>query len=123
MSDHFERFWASWPGNTATYGRKGSKAQCRKRWLARHHDTQADQIVRHVEWLKTTADWLKDGGAYVPAPLVYLNQQRWDGAEIPCETCAIDKASRSWLNDYEDAKLRSQSPAAIEARRRFMERM
>jgi hypothetical protein len=33
--------------------------------------------------MKTTDQWRKDNGAYIPAPLVYLNQQRWDGAEIP----------------------------------------
>jgi hypothetical protein len=33
--------------------------------------------------MATTAQWLKDGGSWIPAPLVYLNQQRWDGAEIP----------------------------------------
>jgi hypothetical protein len=79
----FDRFWGVWPANTMTYTRKGCKAECLKRWIARHHETQADQIVKHVEWLKTTADWLKDGGAFIPAPLVYLNQQRWDGADIP----------------------------------------
>jgi hypothetical protein len=79
----FEAFWSAWPRNTQTYTRKGCKAECLKRWRARHHETQAGQIVKHIEWLKTTADWLKDGGAYIPAPLVYLNQQRWDGADIP----------------------------------------
>jgi hypothetical protein len=33
--------------------------------------------------MKTTDQWRKDNGAFIPAPLVYLNQQRWDGAEIP----------------------------------------
>jgi hypothetical protein len=33
--------------------------------------------------MKTTEQWRKDNGAFIPAPLVYLNQQRWDGAEIP----------------------------------------
>jgi hypothetical protein len=33
--------------------------------------------------MKTTDAWRKDDGAFIPAPLVYLNQQRWDGAEIP----------------------------------------
>jgi hypothetical protein len=32
---------------------------------------------------KTTEQWLKNFGVYIPAPLVYLNQKRWDGAEIP----------------------------------------
>jgi hypothetical protein len=81
----FEAFWLAWPRNTQTYTRKGCKAECLRRWKLRHHETQAAQIVRHVEWLKTTADWLKDGGAFIPAPLVYLNQQRWDGADIPEE--------------------------------------
>lgn len=89
----FDAFWAAWPRNTATYTRKGAKAECLKRWKTRYHETQTSQIVAHVEWLKTTADWLKDGGAYIPAPLVYLNQQRWDGAEIPPtqESLAIDR--------------------------------
>ena len=33
--------------------------------------------------MKTTDQWLTSNGAFIPAPLVYLNQQRWDGAEIP----------------------------------------
>jgi hypothetical protein len=33
--------------------------------------------------MKTTEQWLKSNGAFIPAPLVYLNQQRWDGAEVP----------------------------------------
>jgi hypothetical protein len=27
--------------------------------------------------------WRKSDGAFIPAPLVYLNQERWDGAEVP----------------------------------------
>ena len=79
----FDAFWAAWPKNTMTYTRKGCKAECLKRWIRQHHETQAATIVAHVKWLKTTGDWLKDGGAFIPAPLVYLNQQRWDGADIP----------------------------------------
>ena len=33
--------------------------------------------------MKTTDQWRKDNGAFIPAPSVYLNQQRWDGAEVP----------------------------------------
>jgi hypothetical protein len=93
----FEAFWQAWPSNTQTYSRKGCKAECRKRWIKHHHETQAEQIVKHIEWLKTCADWLKDGGAYIPAPLVYLNQQRWDGADIPtpkAEVIPFEKTER-----------------------------
>jgi hypothetical protein len=40
-----------------------------------------EQIVAHVQALKLSIDWRKEGGAYIPAPLVYLHQRRWEGAE------------------------------------------
>ena len=75
----FQRFWDAWPKSP----RKGAKAECMKKWVKHYCETQTDQILKHVEWLKTTEQWVKASGAFIPAPLVYLNQQRWDGAEIP----------------------------------------
>ena len=75
----FDRFWTAWP----KHPRKGAKAACKTKWSKGYYETQTDQIIKHVEWMKTTIDWKKDNGAFIPAPLVYLNQQRWDGAEIP----------------------------------------
>ena len=97
----FDSFWSAWPANSGGYTRKGAKSECRRRWEAKGYDASADEIVRHVEWLKTTADWQKDGGAYIPAPLVYLNQQRWDGAEIPASKQDLEKAAR----DAEDRRV------------------
>jgi hypothetical protein len=75
----FERFWKAWPAST----RKGAKSECKKKWEKHYCENQTDQIIKHIEWLKTTEQWLKGNGAFIPAPLVYLNQQRWDGAEVP----------------------------------------
>ena len=75
----FDRFWSAWPKST----RKGAKTSCKARWAKGYYETCADQIIKHVEWMKTTDQWRKDGGVFIPAPLVYLNQQRWDGADIP----------------------------------------
>ena len=75
----FDRFWAACPNSF----RKGAKAACLAKWKKHYYETCADQILKHVEWMKTTDQWRKDNGAFIPAPLVYLNQQRWDGAEIP----------------------------------------
>jgi len=75
----FDDFWKMWP-NTP---RKGAKAKCKQVWIKSYCDTQADQILKHLAWMKTTEQWLKSNGAFIPAPLVYLNQQRWDGAEVP----------------------------------------
>ena len=77
--DKFDAFWAAWPKSH----RKGAKSSCRKRWDVGLYNGCADQIIKHVEWMKTTDQWRKDNGAFIPAPLVYLNQQRWDGAEVP----------------------------------------
>jgi len=75
----FDKFWAAWPKSF----RKGAKAACLARWKKGLYEHCADQIIKHVEWQKTTDQWRKDNGLFIPAPLVYLNQQRWDGAEIP----------------------------------------
>ena len=77
--EKFDDFWQAWPKSN----RKGAKSECKKRWLKGFYDHCADQIIKHVEWMKTTDQWRKDNGAFIPAPLVYLNQQRWDGAEVP----------------------------------------
>ena len=52
---------------------------------------------------KTTNDWRKDNGAFIPAPLVYLNQQRWDGAEIP-ETSTLVQERDPYLVKLEQEK-------------------
>ena len=99
FAPEFEKFWQAWPKNGGRYSRKGGKAACLAVWNKRYHFTQVDTIIKHVEWLKTTEAWLKDQGAYIPAPLVYLNQQRWDGADIPepqKEQPEIE-ASNDWL--------------------------
>ena len=75
----FEQFWSAWPKNP----RKGGKAVCLAKWSKLKLDLQADQIIKHVDWMKTTEAWKKDNGAFIPAPLVYINQMRWDGAEVP----------------------------------------
>ena len=78
-SDGFKRFWDAWPKSV----RKGGKSDCEKRWNRFYCDSCVDQIIKHIEWMKTTDDWRKADGAFIPAPAVYLNQRRWDGAEIP----------------------------------------
>jgi len=75
----FDLFWKAWPSSP----RKGSRLNCREKWVCKGLEIEVDQILKHVNWIKGTDSWKKDNGAYIPAPLVYLNQRRWDGAEIP----------------------------------------
>lgn len=89
FESHFDKFWATWPKSF----RKGGKSVCKARWDKGMYDGCADQIIKHVAWMSTTDAWRKDNGAFIPAPLVYLNQQRWDGAEIPDSFVANKPAS------------------------------
>lgn len=83
---NFEQFWQVWPKSP----RKGAKSLCKAKWDKLKLDAQAEQICAHVSWMVTTNDWKKDNGAFIPAPLVYINQMRWDGAEIPEMTINVN---------------------------------
>lgn len=74
----FDQFWTAWPASN----RKGAKSKCFDTWKKVHGERDAEVIVAHVEALKASASWMKSGGEFVPAPLVYLNQRRWDGADL-----------------------------------------
>jgi uncharacterized protein YdaU (DUF1376 family) len=74
--DGFDKFWAAWPSHT----RKAAEQQCRDKWAIRGCEEIADRIVQHVEALKASEGWRKDRGQFIPAPLVYLNQSRWESA-------------------------------------------
>lgn len=73
--DGFLNFWKAWPASS----RKGGKPECLKRWLARGLEDSAPAIVAHVEAMKSGKQWADP--QFIPAPLTYLNQSRWDGAE------------------------------------------
>jgi hypothetical protein len=69
----FSEWWKAWPAGP----RKVAKQQALDKWARFECATSATLILQHTEWMKTQPDWLKDNGAFICAPLVYLNQQRW----------------------------------------------
>jgi len=73
----FIEFWKNWPTNK----RKGSKPQCGAFWKRKKLHLKTKQILEHVNLMKNSHDWTKDNGQYMPAPLTYLHQMRWEGAE------------------------------------------
>lgn len=83
----FDRFWNAWPKST----RKEARGKCLDAWRKAKAETHADLIVAHVETKKLTADWTKDAGRFVEAPLVYLNQRRWEGAETDESAAGADR--------------------------------
>lgn len=74
----FDRFWSVWPKSV----RKEAKSKCLQAWRKAGAESQTDAVIAHVEKLKGTTGWTKDNGEFIPAPLTYLNQRRWEGADI-----------------------------------------
>jgi hypothetical protein len=81
MLTGFDDFWAAWPRSD----RKGGKADCLALWKKGKLQIDLNQILSHVEHMKSTTDWKKNDGEFIPAPKVYLHQRRWDGAEMGVE--------------------------------------
>lgn len=73
-SGAFEAFWTAWPKGE----RKQAKGKCSDLWRQKSFDEQAEVILAHVARLKESEGW-RNG--FICAPLVYLNQRRWEGAE------------------------------------------
>ena len=70
-SKGFETFWASYPKNN----RQG-KAAAYKKWAEKGLDDKVAMIANHcLERGKRDKKWL-DG--YVPMPVTFINQERWD---------------------------------------------
>ena len=110
----FDRFWRMWPVST----RKGGKSQCMKIWEKNYLESCCDSILKHVEWMKTTDQWRKSNGAFIPAPSVYLNQQRWDGAEVP--EVAPKEAVDPFFKKYEEDKKKAV-PMPEDVKRKLLE--
>ena len=70
----FARFWSAWP----SHPRKKSKDKCLARWHQDRLEAKADHVLAVLAAEKETDQWSKEAGRFIPAPLTWLNQQRWD---------------------------------------------
>lgn len=68
----FGRFWAAYP-------KKVGKANC-ERWFARHKvdEKTLQAMLDSLAYMKTTEQWQKEGGQYIPNPQTWLNGRRWE---------------------------------------------
>lgn len=70
----FEDFWECWPQND----RKQDRGKCLAKWEREGLDALGDTILADVKAKKLSQKW-REG--FVEAPIVYLNNRRWeDGA-------------------------------------------
>lgn len=95
-SARFPEFWAAYPC-------KEGKKPCEAKWKAKNLDRLADVILadialrseKHYRWL--------DG--FIPNPLTYLNQERWNDAIMISPAKALSKEEVS--NSGKDAAMRA----------------
>lgn len=74
VSTRFGEFWEAWPKSD----RKQDKSKCTDKWASDSLDNIADKILADIELKKLTRKWQDDDGKYIEAPLVYLNNRRWE---------------------------------------------
>jgi hypothetical protein len=74
----FTRFWEVWPKSE----RKDAQGKCHESWVKGKAEPHTERIIAHVERLKASTGWTKQNGEFIPAPLVYLNQRKWEGADL-----------------------------------------
>lgn len=80
----FAAFWADYPGPRKTDKKKcvdvfRSKAKAFKGSVKEFAAAVSEGLKR---W-KSTEDWLKEGGRYICAPLVWLRNERWNAEVAP----------------------------------------
>ncbi len=102
-TDRFEEFWEAYP-------KKVGKKPCAVKWKARQLDRLADQIIENVrDRIKGDDQWLR---GYVPNPLTFINQDRWDDP-IQKES-AGEKAQRGRTETFDDIHARNREKAGLD---------
>ncbi|HOG17671.1 MAG TPA: replication protein [Syntrophales bacterium] len=72
MRVRFEAFWTAYP-------KKKSKGQAEKAFFRTNPDEQlAAVMMAAIERAKTSEEWLKDGGQFIPYPATWLNARGWE---------------------------------------------
>ena len=85
VSGDFERFWQAYP-------RKVAK-QAARRAFARV-DVPLERLLQALEQQKTETQWQRENGRYIPHPVTWLNQGRWEDeptdATAPCAQYRVE---------------------------------
>ena len=69
----FAGFWETYPGP-----RKNGKAPCLAFWVTNKLEATAEQIALHVAAMAASPQWQAENGKFVPAPLRYLKERRFE---------------------------------------------
>lgn len=76
----FAAWWAKYPPR-----RKAARAQCLAKWAAAGLEARAPEILAGLDRWIASDDWDREMGRYVCAPIVWLNQARWEAHPLPAQ--------------------------------------
>jgi uncharacterized protein YdaU (DUF1376 family) len=71
----FDRFWALYP-------KKTGKDAALRAWQKARGKPDLLVILDAVTQQRTSMQWLKDGGQFIPNPATWINQGRWDDEPV-----------------------------------------
>lgn len=80
-TDSFKKFWDLYP-------KRKSKAVAEKSWK-KIDPEDYDKIFSGVERAKSSEQWNKDGGRYIPYPASWLNARGWEDEDLREESSDI----------------------------------
>lgn len=98
ISPAFNDFWAVYPKRVA-------RKDAWKAWEKLDPSPAlVETIMAALAWQTRQADWLRDGGKFVPYPATWLRAERWDDerptiARVSDRTIAVAQAVDEFLND------------------------
>jgi hypothetical protein len=83
----FSLFWQAYP-------KKQGRTPAEKAWRKLQPDAETvRKIVEHVQARRTSEDWTKELGQFIPLPSTFLNQRRWtDETQVAVAPTAGGKA-------------------------------
>jgi hypothetical protein len=91
---NFERFWGAYP-------KKISKGQARQTWKKLNPNEQLQgKILATLEYAKTSDQWAKENGRYIPHASTWLNAEGWEDEHNSSES-SIDAWLKSCADNHE----------------------
>lgn len=88
----FDQFWAAYP-------KKVGRKPCETKWKSKKLDALANRILKDISLRKQRdRQWI---AGYVPNPLTYLNQERWEDELQEVVTRDAGGIARKWREQRE----------------------
>ena len=87
----FAEFWQAYP-------KKVGKASCLKAWMKLKPNTELfAQIMAALEAQKNSDQWQREAGRFIPNPLTWINQGRWDDEPVEASGAAATPTGSSGM--------------------------